>query len=377
MLISIENIKYSYNILNQCYYSETDDLEEMLKQSRNILNNLIIDKNVLINYFNENSEDILNENIIQNSEIFVYKALYKNENVIIKTSKNGNNIYTILLEYFIGNYGANKLYDMGNLNFTRMNGIFCCGTIKDNKICRKSEDKNFYLIYEYINGKSFKEFIKDCTIKEFLFYFIQILLSLKHANQNIDFTHYDLNTENIIMYDQGHEFYLKYGEQYCYSLGYIPKFIDYGMSHMKHENVDFGTNLYGIELNIFKDRSFIIYDVYKLLFDSLLLLYIKKDSKFMEVLKLMEYFTKTNLTKEIFKDHIIPQKDFNGMCMYCPETTNITNEEWDKFKEKYKIPNDYEPIKGGKLSLDEFIDFTNNICLEKFNESPINNIKLL
>ena len=212
---------------------------------------------------------------------------------------------------------------------------------------------------------------------DFYFYLIQILLSLKHAYEIIDFTHYDLHTQNIIMYKQSDEsFYLKYsspdGDIYCYSDKYIPKFIDYGFSHIKYENKHYGAIDPMPYYSVFNDRSFILGDFYKLIYDSIDHIWVNENKfKLIEIIIITNYFTKKEIIiyddfQKICND-ITRQNGYFFILPYSPLTSDISENKWKYFKNKYDLDAEYNPVTDG------CINYINKICIKKFGQSPIVN----
>ncbi len=55
------------------------------------------------------------------------------------------------------------------------------------------------VIFKYINGVSFKDFLKVCDIDQFISVLQQIVYTLYEANVVVGFTHYDLHLSNIMV----------------------------------------------------------------------------------------------------------------------------------------------------------------------------------
>ena len=363
--ISSRNIEFSYNALTY-FYNKSPKIRKRIHnyeflQMYNA--NKIMRKDKKFNY---QLDEYWVKNIskftvlLDNEYTYVIKSKLLNLNIVIKTAKDT----TLAIEYFIGVYGANKLYKMGNLNFTRIYNYLECGAVKNGKICENTSKTSFYIIYEYIEGITLKNFIETCTEREVYMYFLQICLSLRHANQEIDFTHYDLHYSNIIMYKHSNiPFNLNYISSSeknisCKSDGYIAKFIDYGRSHIKYENNDYGYS--SIDRNIFCDRSFILYDIYKILCS---IFSIRK-----EILILLKYFN-PKINEEDFKK----QEEYYHALPYCPSTTGINKSEWNLFCHEYILGNDYDKMFETlpKYNIDEFIKLVIKVIKNKFNENFI------
>jgi serine/threonine protein kinase len=105
-----------------------------------------------------------------------------------------------------------------------------------------------YTIQEYIDGIELKKRLKYLDINdtpEILLQIIKDVINIIYkAYTSINFTHYDLKTDNIIIKDN------------------IPYIIDYGTSHIKMDNVDYGIN---VEYANIYNKGFWVSDIIKLL----------------------------------------------------------------------------------------------------------------
>lgn len=202
-----------------------------------------------------------------------------NDMVVIKTAKEKSDNYDILYEYFIGSIGINKLRNLIP-NFAYTLAIFKCNplpididkNIDINKFCETDkEDSRFYVVYEKIPGISLSEFVKRMKTledtKRLVSYIIQICFSLQIAQQEINFTHYDLHSENIILRQLDEPIAIEYNinnKIYKIETNAIPTIIDYGFSHFTHQGVQFGmTDMPSLGINPTKTSKG--YDLYKLL----------------------------------------------------------------------------------------------------------------
>ena len=93
---------------------------------------------------------------------------------------------------------------------------------------------------EYIEGDNKRKLLKNkLQFSEYLGIFIQLLIALEVAQRTIDFTHFDLHTNNVMCKP------LKSNIHYNVPLDdrlykvtcikYLPVCIDFGMSTVKHE----------------------------------------------------------------------------------------------------------------------------------------------
>lgn len=166
-------------------------------------------------------------------------------------------------------------------------------------------------MYEYIDGVTFKEFIKYCTVKEMIEVFIQVFESLYMGNMLIDFTHYDLHSANVVIKKLDTPITINYMARndnlpMSIETNILAVIIDYGSSHIKSPdpNIDDRNNAplknYGrnfLEVGISAKKSFWLHDVFKFVMfarlyyskearrESLLAKYKKEIGKFLSYLR--------------------------------------------------------------------------------------------
>jgi hypothetical protein len=184
----------------------------------------------------------------------------------------------LLHEYIVGVYGTNKLRAF-NPNFSYILGGFKCSpptlsrrTKMVTNWCNPDHAVNYVLYENIFPSEALKDFVKDenrCGPLEFISAYLQIVLASAEALKLIDFTHYDLHNNNVLLRTvEGYpSFYIPYksgdGHLYikCHSVSTI---IDYGSSHFVYDGQAYGKvglEGYGVEAL----TSNIWYDVYKLL----------------------------------------------------------------------------------------------------------------
>lgn len=91
----------------------------------------------------------------------------------------------------------------------------------------------FHIATEFVDGISLKTFIQNpkTTFYDFLNVFFQILLGLEVAQNKLNFSHYDLHTDNVILVPQNQELKVSlYGCNYTIKNKYRPVMIDFGLS---------------------------------------------------------------------------------------------------------------------------------------------------
>jgi hypothetical protein len=230
---------------------------------------------------------------------YVFNPEIDHQDNIFAMKVNQNKKYTsdLIHELIVGLFGTNKLRQYIP-NFSYIFAGFQCGGIemKDNKIKSYCNDKDTfqYILYEFIKGLSFSDIIKNISIEGFLDLFLQILFSLQIAYEKIDFTHYDLHNGNIIIRTPfNHDFYIPYktnNTTYYIKTNKIATIIDYGYSHIKYNDNNYGIYNYP-EYDVKGEKSFPLYDVYKLLMFSMLLTIDKNKEVYIACTKIFKYFS--------------------------------------------------------------------------------------
>jgi hypothetical protein len=234
---------------------------------------------------------------------------------VVKAPLNSNT--DLLHELIVGLYGTNFLrQDIPN--FAYIYGGFKCGspfvddhTKEVTTWCLDNDNTVNYVLYENIkNSISLTDYVKVCTEIEFLDAILQSVLSLRHANNVIDYTHYDAHDENILIRKlndassgkQNNMFSIRYptkrGDRYI-NTDFIATFIDQGMAHIQtrapkgYESRSVGYLNY--PYSIVPDKSYIWHDIYKLLMFCLLDAYEGENIKVVNLCKtLYRFFNKTD-----------------------------------------------------------------------------------
>lgn len=179
-----------------------------------------------------------------NDDIFVIKLPKKVEN-----SKDKTNIH----EFFVG-LQLNSLRSKCP-NFMYVFGLFNClapfNNVFANKICLDELEDGIekdFLIAEYIHGQELERIFMDVTVYDLMCIYNQILFALHIAWVDFDFTHYDLHLGNILTvnlddyYSIPYRIVLKDGRSSTFYMKtrILVKIIDYGYSHIKYGERDFG-----------------------------------------------------------------------------------------------------------------------------------------
>ena len=296
------------HIKNKKKISSTD-----ITNIKNILKNKYTDPNDmrhilclfdLILYYNTNNSPFLfNNKIVKwikhmkklnvnsaQGNVYLSDIFKKNIQVIIKCSQYSSNNFNneLLREYFIGISYLNKLrYKTPIFMYTL--GLFKCAepildnnnNVKLKSFCKENKNLKNFIIYEKINGLSFKESIKNYKLTSNMFFNIlsQILLGLEIAQRDCGFCHFDLHWENIILRPVSkkikYNLYLNNSTYEINADNYIPTIIDYGYSSV---NVNIKNKKYFIGSRDFPEygmMNFLIpcFDMYKLLYCTVTLLY--------------------------------------------------------------------------------------------------------
>ena len=178
------------------------------------------------------------------------------------------------------------------------------------KLITKETSKNCaFVVYEFISGKTLHDWLNihhyilsDTIGRDLLLIVKDIIHALHYANKTVDFTHYDLHLQNIIITESSRK--------------YIPVIIDYGSSHIKYEGEDYGRTL--IEGQIY-NREMWYHDIFKVLMAVCyhldpqvvrLLLIIERMNLVKNSMQLSnkEYNLKTKISKDITDDNLEQMK---------------------------------------------------------------------
>jgi hypothetical protein len=252
---------------------------------------------------------------------------------VVKTGQDVNASNSLVHELVVGLYGTNNLRKKIP-NFAYVYGGFKCSEPQINKDKTVNEwcinNKFNYIMYENIdNSVSVEEFVKTCTGEEFINVYLQIVYALKTAQQEIDFTHYDLHSDNILIKStkDNKVNVIKYdteiGEQYI-STKHVPIIIDYGHSHIKYKNKDYGI-FDNQKYSVFPNKSWIFYDLYKILMFSM---YIALKFYNYDVLKYGKTIFKFFNQIEDFEDSINDQLEYFYILPLLEKNKNLNIDEF-------------------------------------------------
>lgn len=208
---------------------------------------------------------------------------------------------------------------------------FCVG-INLNKIINESpffvrtlgcfQYKNqFHIATEFIDGINLKNFLidKKSAFKDFLNIFFQILLGLEVAQNKLNFSHYDLHTDNVILVhtkDNPIKISL-YGYQYTINSPYKPVMIDFGLSSVCTKGQTLGQK--SLETKGIFNYLSPGYDIYVFLLFCVDVVQNKNLSIFKGITDLLLFFkSETNLSVDLLTNNHIKslQKGVSNLIPY-------------------------------------------------------------
>jgi hypothetical protein len=209
-------------------------------------------------------------------------------------------------ELFVGLYGTNPLRALVP-NFSYIFGGFRCSPpiigVKGEKIdiyCNEdlgAQNVNYVLYEKIFPNVSMKEYVQTCTGIDFINKYLQVLYGLRTGYKNCEFTHYDLHSENVIIWDilngmTAIPYETEQGSEYLIT-DKISTIIDYGNAFIRYKGKPygvFGLPHYGVSgLN-----GFPMHDAYKLLgFCMADMLEAKNMECFNMASRIMRFFNKT------------------------------------------------------------------------------------
>nr|QBK90684.1 MAG: protein kinase [Pithovirus LCPAC104] len=280
-------------IINSIYQISNKEYVTPIENIKNWLRNLyLINVESLEGYvFNVGLEEIKN--------VFV-----------IKTPKEDKQDLTH--ELFIG-LNINKLRkNIPNFVYT-FGGFFCSKLFsEDSNVlgwCNTEKNSTDFIITEFIYPNvTLRNFLKTCSFDDFLAIYLQILYALDFANKKLDFTHYDLHDQNVLIKTLDEYVYIPYtterGLEYI-NTNKIAVIIDFGFSHIKYNDKSFGVYDY-IQYGVLYKSSFPLFDAYKILLFSIRQMEYEKDC-YNKTAEIIKFFNNTTHPEEIIET----QRTFN------------------------------------------------------------------
>lgn len=203
-----------------------------------------------------------------------------NKEIVMKAPFGGSLIH----EIFIGLFGTNFLRAQVP-NFSFVYGGFACSPpfISEKNVlswcsnnCTPDQIRQgtcsevSYALYENVTPAiDLRKRIENCTGEQYLNWFLQVTLALYTASKEINFTHFDLHNENVLIRQLGRRVNVPYqfqGRTIFVETDTIPMLIDYGFSFCTYRGRDHPAKFGGLRkfLGNFTG-SFPMYDIYKLL----------------------------------------------------------------------------------------------------------------
>lgn len=159
----------------------------------------------------------------------------------------------MIREYYIGIKAMNKLrYIVPNFVYTL--GCFMCDKPSDinplENLCENmSGSTSHFIVYEKIPGHKDVKTVGDLidnklSFNQWLVIFFQLLLALEVAQREVEFTHFDLHFDNVMIRKQENFEYSVPLDMSTYTIKnpeFIPVIIDFGRSTCNIENETIGT----------------------------------------------------------------------------------------------------------------------------------------
>jgi hypothetical protein len=213
----------------------------------------------------------------------VYVANYLNSKLSFIIKENIGDVNNFAHEGIVGlavnelrNYCPNLMYTYGyydNVDYIEL---------PDKEVLSAAANKlNKHLLVENIsNAVPLSFFALNCNIDTFKNCFMQIVYALEIAQFKIDFTHYDLHSNNILVnkkFTTPHKYsYMRpNGKIRNVPIDYLSNIIDYGFSHVVYKNVSYG--IIGFtDYNIFNKLNR-YYDIFKLICNLLYTIHLRDD----------------------------------------------------------------------------------------------------
>ena len=185
---------------------------------------------------------------VDSSQGYVYFSdILSNIKVIIKLPQSSRDYNEMIREYFIGITSINKLrYIVPNFVYTF--GAFIC-PMDNGVLCNGTSDSGTlpFVIFENIPGENMQKMLQKnkLTFSQYLGMFIQILLALEVAQREINFTHFDFHTANLMCRTIKDTYKYKVPlDNIVYEISaneYLPVIIDFGLSTVKQDDVVLGS----------------------------------------------------------------------------------------------------------------------------------------
>lgn len=253
----------------------------------------------------------------------------------------------------------------------------------------------FHIATEFIDGINLKTFIqnKKNTFDNFLNIFFQLLLGLEVAQNKLNFSHYDLHADNVILVPQDKpiEVYL-YGVNYTIKHHYKPVMIDFGLSSVHTKGQTLGQK--SLETKGIFNHLSPGYDIYVFLLFCIDIAQSYNMSIYKGITDLLMFFkVKTNLSIDLLTNNhikclqkgvsnLIPYQFLQYLLKNYSTYLNVDVEPkkyndsylkkqplFIKLKEIFDVNDELEILRGDKA-------LKNIQCKKGFIKSLIDNIKI-
>jgi len=217
-------------------------------------------------------------------------------------------------------------------------------------------------------------FNEDVTLKDYLIILSQVCLALKTAYTDLKFTHYDLNTSNVMIRKGEPGSYIKYGEgiKYYVKSDFVATIIDFGYSHIVYKGAQkLNLGIFNMRNNsIMHDKEFPMHDVYKFYMFSMLLMRTSRPELFEELKPIFEFFNEEEEIEYCLEEQ---RKAFYAL-PYTKSNASVYHGDFINFiKRKYRNINFIES-KPQKI-----LDCNNYTCnnIKDFNVIEFNDLNVL
>lgn len=326
-------LKDNYNIIEneivKKYINKINDINLNMKRNfpnlktiQNILHTLIKNKKFskIIKF---------EKTIFKNKSSHIELYSLNNYKFIIKSTDNSQKMKEYIHESFVSIMAVN--------NFLKEIPNFCYN------FGYFQEDDKYKIIYEYIEGQTLQEYIKssEFNLYDFINIILQICLSINFAQDNCCFVHYDLSIWNIIIKKLDHEVNIDYtfnNKIIRFKTKMLPIIIDYGRSHIIHDNMHYGMiNMYTYS-KIFDILYLLLTSIYEIIITTNL-----SKTDFNILLRLVNFISNTKYCPNNFKT----SKDIKKFFYKAKKYSNII------YNNKYELEN--------KTPIDLFYHIVNNI----------------
>lgn len=315
--------------------------------------------------------------------VYIATIFHTSFEIVIKTPKVNSTFErtSLLREYAIANIGINRLrYNIPTFIYTF--DIFTCnppdkhtGELKIENMCLKSKQtKSLYIMCEKVEGKTMRELIKTgITFEDWLFVFLQVLLSLEIAQRKLNFTHFDLHTGNTIIQTNKKISYSINIDATTYSIknsNLTPVIIDFGHSTVKLDGKTVGAS----EFPEYGMVDFMVpgYDMYKFLcFSANDAKFYKNNTLFNQLVELFNFYgtdDSLNISKTKEKGIQTTIKEFcrEGSYTNVAKYTPLMFFDWISKNYGYLIP--YKSRNILEIPRNNFLNISYSNYLKDYND---------